>query len=45
MLDRYLSLVARVPVLQLAVPDGLGGLASMLDALECAFAEASRDAR
>jgi len=45
MLDRYLSLVARVPVLELAVPDGLEGVAVMLDALERAFAEPSRDAR
>ena len=45
MLDRYLSLVARVPVLELAVPDGLEGLAAMLDALERAFGEPSRDAR
>ena len=45
MLDRYLSLVARVPVVALAVPDGLEGLAAILDALECAFGEPSRDGR
>ena len=45
MLDRYLSLVARVPVVALAVPDGLEGLAAILDALERAFGEPSRDAR
>jgi len=45
MLDRYLSLVARVPVMALAVPDGLEGLPAMLDALERAFGEPSRDAR
>lgn len=45
MLDRYLSLVARVPVLALAVPDGLEGLAAILDELERAFGEPSRDAR
>ena len=45
MLDRYLSLVARVPVMALAVPDGLGGLAAILDALECAFGEPSRVGR
>ncbi len=43
MLDRYLSLVARVPVVQLAVPDGLEGLAAILDGLERAFGEPSRD--
>jgi hypothetical protein len=45
MLDRYLSLVARVPVIALAVPDGLEGLPAMLDALERAFGEPGRDAR
>jgi hypothetical protein len=45
MLDRYLSVVARVPVVELAVPDGLEGLAAVLDALERAFGEPSRDAR
>ena len=45
MLDRYLSLVARVPVMALAVPDGLEGLPAALDALERAFGEPSRDAR
>ena len=44
MLDRYLSLVARVPVVALAVPDGLEGLPAMLDALERAFGEPSRNA-
>jgi hypothetical protein len=34
MLDRYLSLVARVPVMALAVPDGLERLPAILDALE-----------
>jgi hypothetical protein len=45
MLDRYLSLVARVPVVTLAVPDGLEGLPGILDALERAFGEPGRDAR
>jgi len=45
MLDRYLSLVARVPVVALAVPDGLEGLPAILDALERAFGEPGRDAR
>jgi hypothetical protein len=45
MLDRYLSLVARVPVVALAVPDGLEGLAAILDALESAFGEPGRDGR
>jgi hypothetical protein len=45
MLDRYLSLVARVPVMALAVPDGLDDLPAMLDALERAFGEPGRDAR
>jgi hypothetical protein len=45
MLDRYLSLVARVPVMALAVPDGLEGLPAILDALERAFGDPSRDAR
>jgi hypothetical protein len=43
MLDRYLSLVTRVRVAALAVPDGLEGLAAMLDELERAFGEPSRD--
>ena len=45
MLDRYLSLVARVPVMALAVPDGLDDLPAMLDALERAFGEPGRAAR
>ena len=45
MLDRYLSLVARVPVMALAVPDGLEGLPAMLDALERAFGGPPRDVR
>ncbi len=45
MLDRYLSLVARVPVVALAVPDGLEGLPAILDALERAFGEPGRDGR
>jgi hypothetical protein len=45
MLDRYLSLVARVPVMALAVPDGLEDLPVILDALERAFGEPGRDAR
>jgi hypothetical protein len=45
MLDRYLSLVARVPVVAIAVPDGLDSLPAILDALERAFSEPSRDAR
>lgn len=45
MLDRYLSLVARVPVMALAVPDGLEDLPAILDALERAFGEPGRDAR
>lgn len=44
MLDRYLSLVARVPVMALAVPDGLEDLPAILDALERAFGEPGRDA-
>ena len=34
MLERYLSLVARVPVFALAYPDGLEGLPSVLDTVE-----------
>jgi hypothetical protein len=45
MLDRYLSLVARVPVVALNVPDGLEDLPAILDALERAFGEPGRDAR
>src|SRR5262245_38103593 len=43
MLDRYLSLVARVRVLALAVPDGLQGLPATLDALERAFGDSIGD--
>jgi hypothetical protein len=45
MLDRYLSLVARVPVVALAVPDGLERLPAILDALERGFGEPGPDAR
>jgi hypothetical protein len=45
MLDRYLSLVARVPVMALAVPDGLEDLPAVLDALERAFGEPGLHAR
>jgi hypothetical protein len=34
-----------VPVVALAVPDGLEGLAAILDGLERAFGAPSRDAR
>ena len=37
MLDRYLSLVARIPVFELRVPDGLEGLPDILDTIEQAF--------
>jgi len=45
MLDRYLSLVARVPIVALAVPDRLEGLPAILDALERTFGEPDRGAR
>jgi hypothetical protein len=45
MLDRYLSLVARVPIFALAVPDRLEGLPAILDALERTFGEPDRGAR
>ena len=45
MLDRYLSLVARVPVVALRVQDGLEGLPVILDALERAFDDPGDDAR
>jgi len=45
MLERYLSLVARVPVVALTVGDGLLGLPATLDALERAFGESSGDRR
>ena len=41
MLERYLSLVARVPVFALAYPDGLDGLPSVLDTVERALGCAS----
>jgi hypothetical protein len=34
MLDRYLGLVARVPVFELGFGEGLAGLAAVLDAIE-----------
>jgi hypothetical protein len=45
MLDRYLALVAHVPVFELGIPDGLGRLPEILDAFDGAFGDAARSAR
>jgi hypothetical protein len=45
MLERYLALVAHVPVFELGIPDGLGRLPEILDVLDRAFGDSARDAR
>ena len=45
MLERYLALVARVPIFGLRVPDGLGRLPALLDEVERVFGGAGPCAR